>query len=45
MKGWGPGPSKRDGSNLSGFGKNCDDKCEHGPLQATYTTSMNGEGY
>jgi len=45
VKGWGPGPSKRDGSNLSGFGKNCGDKCEHGPLQATYTTSMNGEGY
>ncbi len=45
MKGWGPIPSKRDGSNLLGFGKNCGDKCERGPLQASYTTSTNGEGY
>jgi hypothetical protein len=37
--------SKRDGSNLLGFGKNCSDKCERGPLQASYTTSINGEGY
>jgi len=45
VKGWGLVPSKQDGLNLSGFGKNCGDKCEHGPLEATCTTSMNGDCY
>ncbi len=33
MKGWGLVPSKQDGLNLSGFGKNCGYKCKHGPLE------------
>jgi hypothetical protein len=38
VNGGGPSPSNRSGSNLSGFGKNCGEKCERPTCQNTYAT-------
>jgi hypothetical protein len=41
VKGGGPCPSNRCGSNLSGFGKNCGDMCERPRCQNIYKHKTN----